>query len=222
MDAPDIEHVQAVHKASHGLLPSQIIPVDRGAVEMFLGRIVSPEAHKARAAFRAIMFTDMQGSTAQTQRLGDDGAMKVLRQHDSIVRDGLDAHGGIEVKHTGDGIMASFESATDALGCSIAVQRGIQSYNASAANDDECFHVRIGIGAGEPVTERGDLFGATVQLAARLCDSVSPGHICLSTAVRDLAIGKRFPFGPVEVLDLKGFDDGVRVVSLNWQEADEG
>ena len=222
VDAPDAERAQEVHEASHGLTASHIVPVDRGAVEMFLGRIIDPaQSGEARAAFRAIMFTDMEGSTAQTQRLGDDGAMKLLRSHDSITRAALNAHRGVEVKHTGDGIMASFESVTDVLACSISVQRGIRTHNDEAASEDGQFHVRIGIGAGEPVTERGDLFGAAVQLAARLCDSASPGRICLTESVRDLAIGKRFPFGPVEELDLKGFEDPVRVVSLNWQDAVE-
>jgi class 3 adenylate cyclase len=222
VDAPSGEQAQAVHKAAHGMLAGQIVPVDRGAVEMFLGHIVDPaESGESLPAFRAIMFTDMEGSTAQTQRLGDAAAMNVLRHHDSITRAALGAHRGTEVKHTGDGIMASFEAVTDTLTCAIAVQRGIQTHNSEAASEDEQFHVRIGIGAGEPVTERGDLFGAAVQLAARLCDSASPGHICLTESVRDLAIGKRFPFGPVEQLDLKGFEDPVRVVSLNWQDADE-
>ena len=223
VDAPDQERAQAVHKASHGLLPSRIMPVDRDAVEMFLGRVIdADDAHESRPAFRAIMFTDMQDSTAQTQRLGDDAAMKLLRQHNSIIRNALGKYRGIEVKHTGDGFMASFASVTDVLGCAIAVQRAISDYNANVTSDDERFHVRIGIGAGEPVTEKGDLFGAAVQLAARLCASAPVDGICLSTTVRDLAIGKHFPFGPVEHVSLKGFDEDVSVVSLNWQDAEEG
>ena len=223
VDAPSAERAQAAHAAAHGLIAGHVVPVDRGAIEMFLGQIVDPaESGQALPAFRAIMFTDMEGSTAQTQHLGDDGAMKVLRHHDSITRAALDAHRGVEVKHTGDGIMASFESVTDVLGCAISVQRGIAIHNSEAGSDDERFRVRIGIGAGEPLTQQGDLFGAAVQLAARLCDSASPGHICVSEAVRDLAIGKRFPFGSVEELDLKGFEAPVRVVSLDWQNAGEG
>ena len=221
VDAPDEGQARAVHEASHGLAASEIMPVDRGTVEMFLGRIVDPtETGDARPAFRAIMFTDMEGSADLTQRLGDDAAMTVLRRHDSIIRGALDGHRGTEVKHTGDGIMSSFASVTDALGCSIAVQQGIRSHNAEASDDDARFRVRIGIGAGEPVTERGDLFGASVQLAARLCDSATAGNICVSEAVRELAIGKRFPFGPVEELTLKGFDGPVRVVGLNWEDAE--
>ncbi|MDA0351026.1 MAG: DUF4242 domain-containing protein [Chloroflexi bacterium] len=222
IDAPDADRARAVHEASHGMLPSQIMPVDRGAVEMFLGRVVDHgKENPGRAAFRAIMFTDMQGSTAQTQRLGDDGAMKVLRQHNSLIRDALAAHRGVEVKHTGDGFMTSFESVTDVLGCAIAIQRSIRAYNADLTSDDERIHVRIGIAAGEPVTEHGDLFGAAVQLAARLCDRATTDGICLSTAVRDLAIGKRFPFGPIEPVSLKGFDEEISVVNLNWQNANE-
>ena len=186
---------------------------------MFLGRIVDPaESGVSHPAFRAIMFTDIEDSTAQTQRLGDDGAMKVLRQHDAIARTALDAHRGVEVKHMGDGIMASFESVSDALSCAIAIQQGIEEHN-SRASADEQFRVRIGISAGEPVTEHGDLFGAAVQIAARLCNNASPGHISVSEAVSELATGKRFPFRPAEEVELKGLARPVRVVSLDWREA---
>ena len=219
MDAPTPEKAGAVHQASHGMLANHIMPVDRGTVEMFLGRIVDPaDSGEVSPGFRAIMFTDMEGSTSLTQRLGDDGAMQLLRRHDSIIRNALGAHRGTEVKHTGDGIMSSFGSVTDALGCAITIQEGVSAHNNSAPDDDARFRVRIGIGAGEPVTERGDLFGASVQLAARLCDSAEAGRICVTEAVRDLAMGKRFQFGDVEELDVKGFEAPVRVVSLNWQE----
>ena len=217
VEAPDEKQAVAVHAAAHGLLPNRIIPVDRGTVEMFLGRIVDPvESGHATSAFRVVMFTDMEGSTSLTQRLGDDAAMVLLRRHDSIIRAALDAHQGTEVKHTGDGIMASFSSVTNSLSCGIAIQRAVALHNQEAAGDT--FFVRIGIAAGEPVTERGDIFGATVQLAARLCSSAAPGEICLSDALRGLAIGKRFSFtGPVE-LRVKGFDEPVRAVRLQWAE----
>jgi class 3 adenylate cyclase len=218
VEAPDEQQAVAVHAAAHGLLPNRIIPVDRGTVEMFLGRIVDPAASgSATSGFRVIMFTDMEGSTSTTQRLGDEAAMVLLRRHDSIIRTALGAHHGSEVKHTGDGIMASFSSVTNSLSCSIAIQRAIALHNQEAGPDDS-FLVRIGIAAGEPVTEQGDLFGASVQLAARLCGSAAPGEICLSDALRGLAIGKRFSFtGPIE-LSVKGFDEPVRAVRLEWAE----
>lgn len=218
VDAPDEEKAIAVHAASHGLVPNQIIPVEPATVEMFLGRIVDPtESGVTTPGFRAIMFTDLEGSTDFTQRLGDDGAMEILRRHDALIRTALHTHRGSEVKHTGDGIMASFASVSDALNCAIAIQQAIADHN-SARDPGEQFHVRIGIAAGEPVTERGDLFGAAVQLAARLCNSAQAGQICVAATVRDLAIGKRFTFSDPIELPLKGFDQPVRAAHLLWQE----
>jgi class 3 adenylate cyclase len=216
VEAPDEERAVAVHAAAHGLLPNRIIPVDRSTVEMFLGRIVDPtESGVVTSAFRVIMFTDIEGSTNFPQRLGDEAAMALLRRHDAIIRAALDAHQGSEVKHTGDGIMASFNSVTNSLSCSIAIQRAIAAHNRDAGVDDR-FLVRIGIAAGEPVTERGDMFGAAVQLAARLCASAAPGEIYLSHTLRGLAIGKRFDFSAPMDLTLKGFDEPVSAVLLQW------
>ena len=104
VDAPNEQQTVAVHAASHGLVPNQIIPVDRRTVEKFLGRVVDPaETGIANSAFRVIMFTDIEGSTALTQQIGDAAAMPVLRQHNGIVRTALDAHRGNEVKHTAMG-----------------------------------------------------------------------------------------------------------------------
>jgi class 3 adenylate cyclase len=82
-------------------------------------------------AFRTVLFTDVEGSTAMTQRLGDARAREVLREHERIVREALKAHGGSELKTMGDGFMASFSSATRALECSIAMQRAFAAWNAS-------------------------------------------------------------------------------------------
>ena len=115
------------------------------------------------------MFTDICGSVAQTQQLGDEGHMELLGEHNSIVRDELVANHGREVKHTGDGIMAAFNSVVSAVDFSVAVQRRIHQRNLTAHTP---FHISIGISAGEPVTgDNDDLFGAAVQLAARLCAS---------------------------------------------------
>src|SRR5215213_8293678 len=75
-------------------------------------------------AFRVILFTDLEGSTSLTQQMGDAAAMKVLRRHDAIVRSALERTGGTEVKHTGDGIMASFPSVPAAIEAAVSIQRG--------------------------------------------------------------------------------------------------
>jgi len=213
-----MEAVEAVHRSSHGLIPTQIIPVDEGVVGRFLGGITQHAAGEAyvETAFRAILFTDMAGSTNLTQRLGDARAMTLVRRHDEIVRDVLDRHGGTEVKHTGDGVMASFPSVANAVAAAVAIQRAIVEV---ADAETLPLTVRIGIAAGEPVTERDDLFGTAVQLAARLSSRAKPGSILVSSAVRDLALGKGFQFSPLTTLRLKGFDEPVRASHVVWQDA---
>jgi class 3 adenylate cyclase len=151
---------------------------------------------------RAILFTDFCGSTRLTQELGDEGFMSLLHEHDEIVRSTLNGRGGHEVKHTGDGIMASFTSVIAAVESGIDIQQSVRDRNESAPT---AISLRIGISVGEPVTESGDLFGATVQLSARLCDAATPDGIAVSNAVRELCAGKRFRFDSRGDLELKGF-----------------
>src|SRR5262249_41122135 len=119
VEAPTAEAAIRVHECAHGLLPDDIIEVQDALVEAFMGTTAAsleasqlPEgpgqAPGLDPGFRTIFFTDMAGSTAQTQRLGDEHHLKLLRRHNDIVRGALRARGGNEVKHTGDGIMASF------------------------------------------------------------------------------------------------------------------
>ena len=95
-------------------VPSKIIEVEGHTVTSFLGPLPAhpPGEAYVETAFRSILFTDIVGSTGMTQRLGDAMAMQLVRTHDRIVRTELSAVGGNEVKHTGDGIMASFASVS--------------------------------------------------------------------------------------------------------------
>src|SRR5919109_195199 len=159
------------------------------------------------------MFTDMEGSTSLTQKLGDARAMLLLRTHDEIVREALGAHGGSEVKHTGDGMMAAFPSVVDSLRSAVRIQDRFSQANASLESP---VRLRVGLAAGEPVTESDDLFGAAVQLAARLCSRAEPGTILASSAVHDLALGKGFVFRKRGRLKLKGFDEPLTVFEVDW------
>ena len=213
--APDADALEAVHRASHGFMAYQIIEVDRRTVERFMGGIVDHPAGEpyVETAFRAILFTDIEGSTSLTQYLGDARAMSVLHAHDEIVRDALERHGGSEVKHTGDGLMAAFRSVAGGIESAVKIQQGI----AGATNRlGVQVRVRIGISAGEPVTEGDDLFGAAVQLAARLCSRAEPGSILVSGAVHDLALGKGFVFRKRGALRLKGFDEPMQAFDVEW------
>jgi class 3 adenylate cyclase len=214
--SPDEESVNRVHRESHGLVANKVIEVDNRPVEQFLGRIKErpPGEVFAETAFRTILFTDMENSTSLTQQLGDLRAMELLRAHDRIIRDSLEPHRGTEVKHTGDGIMASFDSVARAIECSIAIQQRFARHNQDA---DPAIRVRLGLNAGEPVTEDDDLFGTAVQLAARVCASADAERIYCSSAIRELARGKGFVFEDRGSLSLKGFDEPIQIHEICWQ-----
>jgi class 3 adenylate cyclase len=214
VQAASADAVETVHRESHGSIPGQVIEVDQRMVERFMGVIVEhqPGEPYVETAFRTILFTDMEGSTSLTLRLGDARAMDVLRTHDRIVGDALTRHGGSEVKHTGDGLMAAFPSVVGAIESSVQIQRQL-----AETGDSSGLRVRIGLSAGEPVTERHDLFGAVVQLAARLCSHAEPGSVLVSSAVHDLALGKGFVFRKRRRLSLKGFDEPVQSFEVVWQ-----
>src|SRR5262249_4025197 len=123
--APNAEAAECVHREAHGMSAEKIIEVQPELAEGFLGSV---ETNNAGAVvlpgggaddrdpgIRTILFTDVVNSTTLTQSLGDEAALAVLGVHDTIVRDALSALGGREIKHTGDGIMASFVSAASAV-----------------------------------------------------------------------------------------------------------
>jgi len=216
VDAPDLGSAVRVHRESHGLVASQIIAVQEQTVEDYLGKIgvLAPGTIHTASAFRTILFTDIEASTSLTQRLGDVAAMTVLRAHDTIVREAIVLYHGHEVKHTGDGIMASFASVADGLESAITIERRVEERNGDA---EEPFRVRIGLAAGEPVTEHDDLFGAVVQLASRACGTADGGQIFVSHAVHELALGKSYQFARHDPVSLKGFDEPVQLFQLQWE-----
>ncbi len=169
----------------------------------------------AVGAVHTILFTDVEGSTALTHRLGDAKARDLLRVHERMVREALKAHGGSEVKTMGDGFMASFSSATKALECAIAMQRAFAQHNESA---EERIKVRIGLNAGEPIAEEEDLFGTAENEAARITATAKGGEILVSNVVRELAKGKDFLFADRGETSLRGFEDPVRLFEVRWRE----
>jgi class 3 adenylate cyclase len=219
-DAPSAEAAITVHRESHGLLPEEIIEVEGRDVEGFLGttaEVPRGQSPPPDSAFRAILFTDMEGSTALTQRLGDKAAMEVMRAHDAIIDEALAARGGSRIKHTGDGIMASFPSVAQAVACAVTIQRRFAAHNDNSSNP---VRVRLGLCAGEPVEDRNDLFGASVQLAARICAHAGPGEVLVANVVRDLCLGKGFAFEDRGDATLRGFDEPVRLHAVRWAEGD--
>jgi class 3 adenylate cyclase len=225
VDAPNAEAAHCVHREAHGLVAGNIIEVEPGLAELFLGgtetnasgAVLLPGTTDARdPGIRTILFTDIVGSTALTQSMGDEAAMALLKVHDTIVRDALTAFGGREVKHTGDGIMASFLSSAGAVKCASQIQRELVSHREKKGQGDYPIKVRVGAAAGEPVEHHDDLFGFTVQLAARLCSHALPEQIVVSNAIADLCVGKGLRFEDLGEISLKGFEQPVRAHAVAW------
>ena len=187
------------------------------AIDEFLSEGEEAAGGAAPSGLVTIFFTDIEGSTTLTQRLGDAKAQEVLRTHNRVVRDALKTHSGSEIKHTGDGIMASFSSATRGLECAIAMQRAFAEHNETA---EEPIRVRVGLNAGEPIAEEEDLFGTAVILAARIAAKAEGGEIVASDVVRQLVAGKGFLFSDRGDVALRGFEDPVRLYDVRWQEGD--
>ena len=225
--APSVEAAAQVHREAHGLMPDKIIEVQPELAEGFLGgvetnaagAVIFPggAADARDPGIRTILFTDVVNSTTLTQSLGDEAALAILGVHDMIVRNALSALGGREVKHTGDGIMASFVSAASAVRCAIQIQRELEKH--AQANPERPLKVRVGAAAGEPVEQNNDLFGSTVQLASRLCAHAQPEQILVSNAIPDLCIGKGLVFEELGEVTLKGFGSPVRAHAAAWKQA---
>jgi class 3 adenylate cyclase len=221
VDAPNRKSIQKAHNEAHGDIPHEIIEVDPEVVQAFLGRIDDPappssaEEKVVDTAFRAIMFTDLKDSTLMTSKYGDAKALHILNVHNAITRNALRQYRGNEVKHTGDGIMASFVSPEDAVACAVEIQLNFRQHN--RANTEEDLYVRIGISAGEPIEDHGDLFGSAVQLAARLCDHAEPEEIMVSETIYEHYQGME------QLIDLggvylKGFRQPVPAYKIGFQD----
>ncbi|HVN63289.1 MAG TPA: nickel-binding protein [Candidatus Binataceae bacterium] len=225
VDAPNPEAAHMVHRQAHGQLADKIIEVQPELIDAFLGggetspsgAVVHPggSGNERDPAIRTILFTDIVGST--NDALGDDVGMAILTVHNRIVRDALAADGGREVKHTGDGIMAAFVSVVSAVRCASRIQSALAKHRESDTGHP--LNVRIGAAAGEPVERENDLFGATVQLAARLCSHAQPDQVLVSNVVAELCVGKGLPFKDLGEVSLKGFNRPIRVHAVDWPAA---
>jgi class 3 adenylate cyclase/pimeloyl-ACP methyl ester carboxylesterase len=220
-----------------GMPQARFVPFESKTGALWvLGDVLIPEVYRflgltddARSAAPAagpvtILFTDVEGSTALTERLGDAGAREVLRQHERTVRECLKAHGGSEVKTMGDGFMASFGSATQAVECAVAIQKAFAvgaglapPEGAASSAPKEGIRVRVGLNAGEPIAEGEDLFGTAVNLAARIAAEARGEEILVANVVRELAAGKGFAFVDRGEAALKGFEEPVRLYEVRWE-----
>ncbi|MBV8349634.1 MAG: adenylate/guanylate cyclase domain-containing protein [Mycolicibacterium sp.] len=150
----------------------------------------------------AILFSDIEDSTALNERIGDRAWVKLIDRHDKLIRRLVAEHAGHVVKSQGDGFMVAFAHPDEAVRCAIDMQRALDGGAARAR--DNSFRVRIGIHAGKSVRRGDDLFGRNVAMAARVADEAGGGEILVSETVRE-AVGDDVPFGEGWEVELKGF-----------------
>ncbi|HXH20621.1 MAG TPA: adenylate/guanylate cyclase domain-containing protein [Dehalococcoidia bacterium] len=167
---------------------------------------------RAATSLRTILFTDIEGHTAMMRSLGDERGRQMLRDHERITREALRAHGGSEIKTMGDGFLATFGSAQRALQCAVALQKAFHDYSRGPIK----LRVRVGLNAGEPIAEGGELYGTAVIMASRCAAQAKGGEILATDVVRQLVSGRGFEFGDRGLFDLAGFEDPVRLYEVKW------
>jgi class 3 adenylate cyclase len=175
----------------------------------------------ARVETLTVLFTDLVDSTGIRVRLGEEAAERVRERHDLLVHRAVVGHGGRVAKHTGDGVMATFSGASDALAAAVAVQQDIDGENRRAASDggpSELLQVRVGVSAGDVTVEGDDCFGLPVVEAQRLESASRPGQILISALVSALAHGRGgHELRPVGLLELKGLERPLEAEEVAWR-----
>jgi DNA-binding CsgD family transcriptional regulator len=205
-EAPSLEAVEACHLEAHGrMLPHRVIEVDWTLVQAFLGDIAQPGVGQIWNAspFRTILIVELTNSSVLALRLGDKRALSLTRQFEALVRHQVTASRGREIETAAGRMVASFGSAAGAVSCGLGIKEAVTSHLSN--HSDLPVQYRVGINAGEPVTEEGELFGAAVLLAHQVCSVASQGAVFVSRVVHDLCLGKTFDFADRGMVTIAGF-----------------
>jgi class 3 adenylate cyclase len=162
-----------------------------------------------------LVFTDIEGSTAMMEELGEAIWVDVMFAHNRIVRDCVGEYGGEVVKSRGDGFLIAFASASAALDCAVALQRTLSRHNAT--RPAQALQVRVGMHTGNIFQLDDDFLGKAVVLAARITGRARGGQILVSAACREYTQGVgRWRYGQPMELQLKGLASVERVYPLDW------
>lgn len=164
-----------------------------------------------------MLFTDLVGSTALRTRLGEEPAEDLRREHDRLLAEAVKAHAGRVVKGLGDGIMATFAAASDAVAAAVAIQQSVDRHN-RRRDLLAPLAVRVGISLGDVTFEDDDVHGTPVIAAARLCAAATGGQILASDLVRVL-VGPAHAEGfiPAGLLELKGLAEPLDTCEVSWE-----
>jgi class 3 adenylate cyclase/tetratricopeptide (TPR) repeat protein len=168
----------------------------------------------------AILFADLVDSTATVARLGSETGEVWRQRFLSAMREGLATSRGREVQHTGDGLFAAFDSASDAVACAVRLQQRVA--RASRRRDAPApAEARVGVAAGEAREDAEGVHGLVVVEAARLCRAAKRGQILASALVETLAAGGPHRFAPAGELSLKGMPAPVSAREIAWEGGGE-
>ncbi len=167
----------------------------------------------------AILFTDIARSTEIHEMAGDQAARYIVQVHDRIVRQVIGDYYGKEIKHLGDGIMASFKSAANAVRAALVIQKRISAH--SKAEKDLPLQLRIGVNVGEPIQSKNDLHGISVNLAARICSAAEAEKVLVSEGVKVMCAGKDIHFEERGTRNLKGIPKPTPVFEPVWNPTSE-
>jgi len=174
-----------------------------GEVREFVLNIGSPGPVDRMLA--TVLFTDIVGSTMKAAELGDAGWKELLEKHNRIVREEVQRNGGIVIKSTGDGFLATFDGPTRALKCACSIRESLNSLG---------IQIRAGLHTGECIFSESDVSGIAVHIASRTMNLASPNEILLSSTVRDLVYGSNISFEDKGEHELKGIEGKRHLFSL--------
>jgi DNA-binding NarL/FixJ family response regulator len=161
-----------------------------------------PTGSSAERILATVMFSDIVSSTERAAEIGDRRWRELLDRHDELVRAELGAHGGREIKTTGDGFLALFDAPARAIRCAVAIRDRLRS---------EGLDVRIGLHAGEVELRGSDVGGMAVNIGSRVAEWGSSGDVIVSSTVRDLVAGSGIGFIDRGEQTLKGVPDRWRL-----------
>jgi class 3 adenylate cyclase/formylglycine-generating enzyme required for sulfatase activity len=168
--------------------------------------------------FSAVLFTDIEGSTAYFTRKGDLAGRMMVQRHDDLLFPVVHAHEGRVVKTTGDGMLAAFDEPAQACRAAAAMQRAMLAFNGAQEDSGEELHIHIAIHAGVGFHDENDIYGNLVNIAARVEKLARRDQILLTEAVYgDLEGLLRERCGSSGEHALKGLEQPLRVYELDWR-----